>query len=117
MQTGDRYMSKLNKRELKYLAPAVLYDWGIEKAPHDSKGYWNGDRILPVSVGKMSEKLIVQGYLKDVSLFNHLKLRATEKARSLECKNCHRGKVLNDDDELTGECPVCGGIGLVNSQG
>lgn len=107
---------KLNKRELKYLAPAVLYDWDIEKAPYDSKGYWNGDRILPVSVGKMSEKLIAQGYLKDVSLFNHLQLRATEKARSLECKNCHRGSVLNDDDERTGECPVCNGIGLVMEQ-
>lgn len=109
-------MEKLNKRELKYLAPAVLHRWDIEKAPYDSKGYWDGDRILPVAVGTIAEKLIAQGYLKDVSLFNHLRLRATEKARSLKCKSCHNGTKLNENDEPIGECPECSGIGLVNSQ-
>lgn len=118
MQTGDRYMTKLNKRELKYLAPAVLYRWDIEKSSLDSKGYWDGDRILPVALGKMAEKLIAQGYLEDVSLIpKNLQLRATEKAKKLECKNCCHGWMLNENDERTGECPVCSGIGLVNSQG
>ncbi|HEM8138366.1 TPA: hypothetical protein U2M34_001238 [Providencia rettgeri] len=111
-------MEKLNKRELKYLAPAVLHRWDIEKASFDSKGYWDGDRILPVAIGKMAEKLIAQGYLKDVSLIrNHLQLRATEKAKGLECRDCYHGSKLNENDERIGECPVCSGIGLVNSQG
>ncbi|MCG6489528.1 hypothetical protein K6U37_11220 [Vibrio parahaemolyticus] len=109
---------KLNKRELKYLAPAVLYGWDIEKSSYDSKGYWDGDRILPVVVGKMAEKLITQGYLKEISLFpNHLQLRATEKATSLKCRDCHQGSKINENDERIGECPVCNGIGLVNQAG
>lgn len=107
---------KLNKRELKYLAPAVLFNWEIEKASFDSKGRWDGDPMMPVAVGVMAEKLIAQGYLKDVSLFNHLRLRATEKARSLKCKDCHNGTKLNENDEPIGECPVCNGIGLLMEQ-
>lgn len=111
-------MEKLNKRELKYLAPAVLYRWDIEKASFDSKAYWDGDRILPVTIGKMAEKLIATGYLKDVSVIrNLLQLRATEKAIALECRDCYHGSKLNENGERIGECPVCSGIGLVMAQG
>lgn len=106
---------KLNKRELMYLSPAVLYGWQIEKTANKPKGYWDGDRTCPVTLGAMAIKLTEEGYLENVSLFpNHLLIRATKKAEGLRCKNCHNGQLFNNDDERIGECPTCGGIGLVN---
>ncbi|MFV5935048.1 hypothetical protein ACLIJZ_10360 [Proteus mirabilis] len=112
-------MSKLTKRELKYLAPAVLFNLRVHKNPYHNKGYWDRNNSRPVVIGTMAEKLITLGYLEKVYTYGETDglagfyfLKATPKGMSLECVNCVDGRMLNDTN-----CPVCSGIGLVNSQG
>ncbi|EMA4784730.1 hypothetical protein AB7188_00150 [Providencia rettgeri] len=109
---------KLNKRELKYLAPAVLFNRCIHKNPYHKNGYWDRRSSRPVSIGVISEKLISLGYLEKIYTYGEGEgvagfyyLIATQKAMSLECKKCVDGRMLNDEF-----CPACHGIGLVMEQ-
>lgn len=115
-------MAKLNKRELQYLAPAVLYGWRIEKFHFYKQGRWDGDYLMPVSIGKVAQRLTKLGYFDKVDdkyYDNAFFLRATEKAKKLKCKACRNGWVLSEDDDCDDreQCSACSGIGLVNSQG
>lgn len=109
---------KLNKRELKYLAPAVLFNLRIHKNPYRKIGCWDRNSSRPVVIGATAEKLITFGYLEKVYTYGETDglagfyfLRATLKGMSLECGNCVDGRMLNDTN-----CPVCNGIGLVTEQ-
>ncbi|WP_448175843.1 hypothetical protein [Morganella morganii] len=108
---------KLNKRELKYLAPAVLYGWRIEKSRLHKQGRWDGDYLMPVTIGSVAEKLISLGLLEKLTI-GHVEgafsLRLTNKGYSLRCRECHNGWLYDNNDEITGKCPVCDGIGVVN---
>lgn len=83
----------LTKRELKYIAPAVIYGWEIQKTINFVNGYWNGDHLSPVRTGKMSDKLTDDGYFERVNLMTMFTLRASDKARAMTCRRCYRGGV------------------------
>ncbi|WP_370428044.1 hypothetical protein AB9B86_10990 [Klebsiella michiganensis] len=97
----------LNKREREYIKPAVIYDWEIHLWPGRKDGVWDGDKILPVKVGAMAESLIKRGYLERLGSV----IRATEKTKALKCRtgNCLYGRLYDDNDVDSGECPDCDG--------
>ena len=95
----------LTKRERKFLHPAVVLGQEIYLRAGVQNGFWGGDCLMPVKVGKMTESLIKRGYLER----SFSTIRATKKAKELHCKrgNCSEGQLYDDNDEPTGECPDC----------
>ncbi|MCE7641068.1 hypothetical protein [Vibrio fluvialis] len=105
--------SIMNKRERKFIHPAIYSGWRIEHGDGDSKGYWDGDKYMPVSVGAICNSLVAKGYLEAYKVHvGHTTTyyRATDKAKSLKCYNgmCSRGYIVNDDGYVTDKrCPHC----------
>jgi len=105
--------STMNKRERNFIHPAIYSGWEIEHCLGDSKGYWDGDKYMPVSVGAICKSLVDKGYLEAYKVHvGHTTTyyRATAKAKSLKCYNemCSRGYIVNDDDYVTDvRCPHC----------
>lgn len=111
-------MTKINKREAKFLQSAVVFGWEIEVSSRRQTQYWDGDTLLPVKIGKVAQGLISKGFLEEVGrkdINGYWVIRATKKAKSFICRGngCHSGFVYNEYDIKTGVCPVCDGIGMV----
>lgn len=107
-------MAKLTISELKYLSSAVLFNWEAQQWTNrtgNKAWYWQGDKSFPVKVGKTMDKLVSMGLMERL-VIGIPRIRATEKAFSLQCKKCHRGRLFNDSDEDIGACPSCKGVGL-----
>lgn len=108
---------KINKRERKFLIPAISYGWQIyEPARRQKTWHWDDDNILPVQIGKVCEGLIDKGLLE--RCFNVI--RKTKLGESFKCKErfCFNGRreVYDDDSNLlsTGTCQKCDGIGVLS---
>lgn len=104
---------KLSLNELKFISPAVLYGWQVERWTNrngNSTHYWQGDPLFPVRIGKVMEKLLSAGYMEKVDVVITC-YKATVKAHSLKCRACHNGKIF-DGDKAIGDCAACNGIGL-----
>ncbi|HFQ4839767.1 hypothetical protein F6X00_25425 (plasmid) [Vibrio vulnificus] len=102
--------STMNKRERKFIHPAIYYGWKIELRAGESKGYWDGDRLCPVSVGPMCLSLIDRGYLEPLPIGHVTIIRATAKAKALKCFGgmCSHGRIIDDDGNETDKlCPDC----------
>lgn len=104
----------LTKRELKYIAPAVIYGWEIHQTIGFSNGYWCGDHMAPVRTGNLSDKLTDDGYFERVNFMTMFILRASDKARALTCRRCYRGGVY-DGGERISDCKYCDGLGVMNN--
>lgn len=107
-------MAKLTISDLKFISPAVIYNWQAEQWTNRNGNlvwYWQGDPLFPVKVGKVMHKLVSMGFMErlDIGIPCY---RATSKAHSLVCNNCHKGRLFSDSDEDAGPCPVCHGLGI-----
>ncbi|AKJ41520.1 hypothetical protein [Pragia fontium] len=103
----------LNKRERKFIHPAVVYGWKIENQCWNGKTFWEGDNLCPVNVGPICEGLVKNGYMEKVVHDGRLIfIRATSKAAALKCYRCQYGKEINDDGDEIGTCTHCDGEGM-----
>lgn len=111
----------MNKRERAFLRSAVVFGWSIETVPWRKTSLWDGDTLLPVTVGKVAESLIERGYLECVSMGQGVEIiRATHKAKALKCNagSCSYGKFIDEDGQEAGDCPHCdGGIQVIEGEG
>ncbi len=109
-------MAKLTIADLKYIKPAVIYGWKVERWLNkrgEYSWYWDGDTTMPVKVGKLMEKLVSFSLMECVDIHGMPFYRRTEKAYSLQCKNCNgHGEHYDDDGYATDKCEVCGGLGM-----
>jgi len=99
---------KLNKREVEYIRPAVLFGWQIYIHTYTPTATWDDDPMMPVKVGKMCDSLIRRGYLETINIGRTTYIRATNKAKQLSCPTCSgRGKIFDDNDIEIGNCSRC----------
>ncbi|WP_437887043.1 hypothetical protein [Phytobacter sp. V91] len=110
----------LNARERAYLQPAIVYGWEIEISPTRKTPLWQGDVLTPVKVGPLAEALVAKGYLEKVlpSEIYTWSIRATEKAKALQCRKCWgHSRLYNDEGQDIGRCPDCDNGVAVNPIG
>lgn len=94
----------LNKREKRFLQPAIVYGWKIEIWPSRKTPMWDGDPLFPVRLGPMFDSLLEREYLEKC----FLGFRGTEKALAYKCRSCQgHGRLYDDNGIETGKCPDC----------
>ena len=75
---------RLSTREIKILSIAVRFGWWIYAQEKSRRGYWDGNKILPVNIGPIVNGLVKQGYMEVINKrFDTYCIRATTKARKL----------------------------------
>lgn len=109
---------KLTKAERKFISPAISFGWNIVFSASKSNHHWDGDKLMPVKVGVVCEKLIEKGLLEKLEYSKII--RKTKLAANYICKamHCNKGRIEvydEDSDDYTtkGDCPECDGIGVL----
>jgi len=100
-------MTKINRRERKYIGDAILFDWAIKK--EGDKYFWEGDKFLPVEIGRIATDLITRGILTVNKETGDIK--STSLSKKLICDTGCKSEISHVKRKTV--CEVCEGTGLM----
>ncbi len=106
---------KLDKRERKFIVPAVYFDWKIEESL-TGDFFWDYDRSIPVKIDSTCKRLIKKGILEELFCGDLLTIKSTELGKLFKCDNamCHNGWLYDNAGEILERCTRCDGIGIMS---
>lgn len=107
---------KLNIRDLRFMKPALIYGWKVERWLNKNgeyAWYWDGDPMFPCKVGVVMEKMVRMGYMTHIDDIRLPFYRKTDKGYALRCRSCGgKGEHYDDEGFATAQCQSCNGLGL-----